>query len=99
MRIDIARRRREDEVDVVFFELFAIFLQRARVTRQIVGAVKLHRVHEDRDHHHIGAGFGLFDQFHVAVMQITHSRDQSDTFTFLTQAANVLAQQRQGFND
>ncbi|MNS56012.1 hypothetical protein D3C72_888610 [compost metagenome] len=84
---------------MVFFELFTIFLQRARVARQIVGTIELHRVNENRHHDDIGAGFRFVDQFHVAIMQIAHGRDQGDTFTLLTQAANVLTQQWQGFND
>ncbi len=83
----------------MLFQLFAIFLQRARVARQVVGTVELHRVNKNTHHHHIGAGFGFVHQLHVAVMQVAHGRHQRDTFTFLAQTANVLAQQRQGFND
>jgi hypothetical protein len=81
------------------FELLAIFLQGARVACQIVGAVKLHGVHEDTDHHDICTGSGFVNQLHMAVMQVAHGRDQCDTFTFLTRAADMLAKQRQGFND
>lgn len=81
------------------FELLAIFLQGTRVACQIVCAVKLHGVHEDIDHHDICPCTGFVDELHVAVMQIAHGRDQCDTFTFLSRAADMLAKQRQGFND
>jgi hypothetical protein len=81
------------------FELLAIFLQGARVARQVVRAVKLHWVNEDTDHHDICTGFRFVDQLHMAVMQVAHGGDQCDTFTFLTRATDMLAKQRQGFND
>jgi hypothetical protein len=35
----------------------------------------------------------------MAVVQVAHGGDQCDTFTFLTRATDMLAKQRQGFND
>ena len=99
LRVDICRCRRKDEVRMALFQLLAIFLQRTRIARQVVRAVKLHRINEDTDHHDICTGFRFVDQFHMAVMQVTHGRDQCDTFTFLSCTANMLAKQRQGFND
>jgi hypothetical protein len=84
---------------MAFVQLFAIILQGARIARQVVGAVKLHRVDENTDHHHIRAGFGFINQLHMTIMQVAHRRDQRDTLTFLTQTADMLAQQRQGFNN
>ena len=84
---------------LTLFELLAVFLQGTRVARQVVCAVKLHGVYEDTDHHDICTGSCFVDKLHMAVMQVAHGRDQCDTFTFLTRATDVLAKQRQGFND
>ncbi len=99
LRVDIRRGRCEDDIRMTFFELLAIFLEGARIACQIVGAVKLHWVNEDTHHHDICPRTRLIDQLHMAVMQIAHGWDQGDTFTFLTRATNMLAEQRQGFND
>ncbi len=80
-------------------QLFAIILQGARIARQVVGAVKLHRIDENTDHHHVRAGFSLINQLHMTIMQVAHRRNQRDTLTFLTQTADMLTQQQHGFNN
>jgi hypothetical protein len=35
----------------------------------------------------------------MTVVQVAHSGNQRDTLTFLAQTADMLAQQRQGFNN
>ena len=86
-------------IDFALVQLFTIFLQCARITHQIVRSVKLHRVDENAGDYHISPGFCLIDQLHMAVVQISHGGNQCDAFTFLTQTTNMLAQQRQGFNN
>lgn len=90
------QRLAQDIIDFAFVQLFTIFLQRARIAHQIVRPVKLHRVDENADDHHICPGFCLIDQLHMAVVQVAHGGNQCDAFAFLTQTANMLAQQRQG---
>lgn len=99
MRVDFLNGWRKDIIDFAFVQLFTIFLQRARITHQIVRPIKLHRIDENADDHHISPGFCLIDQLHMAVVQVAHGGNQCDAFTFLTQTTNMLAQQRQGFND
>ncbi len=99
LRVDFLNGWRKNIIDFTLVQLFTIFLQRARIAHQIVRSVKLHRVDENADDHHISPRFCLIDQLHMAVVQVAHGGNQSDAFAFLTQTTNMLAQQRQGFND
>ena len=83
LRINFRRRRSKDKVDLALVQLFAILLQGARIARQIVRAVKLHRIHEDTDHHDIRAGFGFIDQLHMAIVQVAHGGNQRNALAFL----------------
>jgi len=55
VRINLRRRGREYHIDAAAIQLLAVLLQRARVARQIVGAIELHRVNENRHHDNIAA--------------------------------------------
>ncbi len=70
LRADICGCRRKDEVRMALFQLLAIFLQRTRIARQVVRAVKLHGLTKILSHHDICTGFRFVDQFHMAVMQV-----------------------------
>ncbi len=99
LRIDRSRGRREHQIDAAEGQLLAVFLQRARVARQIVRPIELHRIDEDAHHHHVGAGARFIDQRHMAVVQVAHGRHQRDAFAFLAPAADLLTQHRQGFDN
>ena len=99
LRVNFRWRRREHEIHFAFVQLFAIFLQRSWVAYQIVRAVKLHWVHENTDHHDVSARFRFLNQFHMTIVQVAHRWHQRNAFTVLAQAANMLSQQRQGFNN
>ena len=99
VRVDLFYRGRENQIHFALVQLFAVFLQGPWVTSQVLRAVELHRVNENTDDDHIGAGFGFVDQLHVAIMQVAHGRYQRHTLAFHTQAANLLTQQRQGFDN
>ncbi len=99
VRVDLFYRGRENQIHFALVQLFAVFLQGAWVPSQVLRAVELHRVNENTDDDHIGAGFGFVDQLHVAIMQVAHGRYQRHALAFHTQAANLLAQQWQGFDN
>ena len=99
VRVDLFYRGRENQIHFALVQLFAVFLQGAGVPSQVLRAVELHRVNENTDDDHIGAGFGFVDQLHVAIMQVAHGRYQRHALAFHTQAANLLAQQWQGFDN
>ncbi|VTR37850.1 Uncharacterised protein [Serratia fonticola] len=48
-------------------------------------------------YYHVGTGAGFFHQRHMALMQIAHGGHQRNAFALLPPAADLLAQQWQGF--
>jgi len=44
-------------------------------------------------------GFRFVNQLHMAIVQVAHGRHQRNALALTAQSADVLAQQRQGFNN
>ncbi|MNI70043.1 hypothetical protein D3C73_1258300 [compost metagenome] len=59
----------------------------------------MHRIDENTDYHDIGARAGFINKLHMTFVQVAHGRHQRDAFPILTPAADLLTQQRQGFDN
>lgn len=99
VRINHRGRRSEYHVHAAPGQLFTVFLQRARISRQIFRAVELHRIDENAHHDFIRAGAPGVNQRHMPFMQIAHCRNEGDTFMFLTPLFNRLTQRRRRFDN
>src|SRR4030095_4878338 len=77
--IHLGCRRHEHVVDPERCAEREIVVERARVLRQVVGAVELQRVDEDADDGPSAFAPGTSDQPSVAVVQRAHGGDESDT--------------------
>src|SRR5689334_7401020 len=83
IRIHHFDRRRPDEVDLRSVQRFDIGLEVARVTRKILIWRKLCWIDENRYHHAFGAPLRFTHELHVAAMQRSHGRHQSDSLAGL----------------
>ena len=99
VRVDFFRCGGKNEIHAAAVQFFTIILKGARVARQVVRTIELHRIDENAYHHHIGPRFRLINQLHMTVMKVSHCRYQRNPFAFKTQTTNLLAQQRYGFNN
>ena len=74
LRVHLRRRRRKHDVDAMLAAERDIGIERARIAREIVLAVELERVDEDRDDHDAALAAGGVDQRRMSGMQRAHRR-------------------------
>ena len=78
VRVDVVRIGREEHVDTRGGEERAVMFQVARIAREVVGAVELRGVDEDRGHDEIGVPPRDLDQRRMPGMERAHRRHERD---------------------
>ena len=92
VRIDVAGRGKEQGVYAFGFQFGFIGIQSAWVGVQIFVCTKLHRVNKNRYNDDISQCPGLFHQFDVTVVQISHGWDERNTLLSITPLLANIAQ-------